>query len=232
MRTPRWLVGSLMGAAVIAAAATLELAASDPVRQALPPMSPKWSKPEGKILFFDHFDDGGLAGWTPDREKVWSVRRGMLKAELPDGKQQRSFLYAGSDEWQNYAVELDVCAMRGVDKGVAVRVEGESGIGVDLRGPGYQDVLLHRREWPMGKARVHNGNAMWHHLRVEADGHRYRIWVNGALALDRTDSRKARPRGRIALAAYTGGAGECTVYYDNVAVVALEGSSAQATTSP
>jgi hypothetical protein len=44
------------------------------------------------------------------------------------------------------------------------------------------------------------------------------VWVNGALAIDRSDSRRARSNGRIALAAYTGGVGECTVYYDNVVV--------------
>jgi hypothetical protein len=175
----------------------------------------------GKVLFRDDFHDAKLARWRPDREGVWRVRAGMLKAELPDGKQERSFLHTGSETWTDYAVEVDVCAMRGVDKGVVVRVEGESGIGVDLRGPGYQDVVLNRREWPLGKARVQNANATWHRLRVEARGHRYRVWVNGELALDRLDRRKARGQGGIALAAYTGGVGECTVYYDNVVVTAL-----------
>jgi len=194
----------------------------DPARNAMPPPAPKWLRPSGHVLFSDDFSDRELKNWTADREGVWTVRSGMLKAELPDLKQEHSFLYAGSEEWTNYAVELDVCGMRGVDKGVAVRVEGESGIGVDLRGPGYQDVVLNRREWPMGKARVTNGNGVWHHIRIEARDHHYKVWVNGALAIDKVDSRKARPRGRIALAAYSGGVGECTVYYDNVVVTALE----------
>ncbi|HEY3214998.1 MAG TPA: DUF1080 domain-containing protein [Candidatus Eisenbacteria bacterium] len=196
-------------------------AVSDPVREAAPPGSPRPAHPAGTVLFADDFNAGDLKGWAMDRIGVWSVRRGSLRADLPDRKQQRSFLYAGSQEWTDYAVDLDVCMMRGVDKGVVVRVEGDAGIGVDLRGPGYQDVLLQRREWPLDKARVVNANGVWHHLRVEARGHRYRVWVNGALLLDRDDSRQARPRGRIALAAYTGGVGECTVYYDNVLVTAL-----------
>jgi hypothetical protein len=145
----------------------------------------------------------------------------MLRADLPDAKQERSFLYAGNPEWTDIAVDLDVCQMRGVDKGVAVRVEGESAIAVDLRGPGYQDVVLQRREWPMGRASVVNANGMWHHLRVEARGHLYRVFVNGDLVLERTDSRRARPKGRIALPAYTGGVGMCTVYYDNVIVTPI-----------
>jgi hypothetical protein len=115
-----------------------------------------------------------------------------------------------------------------VDKGVVVRVENESGIGVDLRGPGYQDVLLHRREWKMTSADVHNANGVWHHIKVEARGHRYRVWVDGTLLIDKEDARRSRPRGRIALAAYTGGVGQCTVYYDNVIVTELPTSTSGA----
>jgi len=45
--------------------------------------------------------------------------------------------------------------------------------------------------------------------------------VDDALLIDKEDPRKARPHGRIALAAYTGGTGQCTVYYDNVIVTSL-----------
>ena len=204
--------------------------AADVERDAPPPPSPKPLQPTDEVLFSDDFSKSALAGWKADREGVWTVRDGVLRADLPDGRQEHSFLYAGSAEWSDYAVDLDVCAMRGADKGLAVRVvQGLSGIGVDLRGPGYQDVILNRREWPMGKARALNANAVWHHLRVEARGHRYRIWVNGALALDKTDSKRSRDRGGIALAAYTGGVGECTVYYDNVLVTSLVGKTASET---
>ena len=201
----------------------------DPERTASPPPSPKPATPPGQVIFSDVFGDGRLEGWKSDKTGVWSVRRGVLRADLPDERQQRSFLYAGSDRWTNYAVDVDVCAMRGADKGVVVRVvEGETGIAVDLRGPGYQDVLLQRREWPLAKARVLNGNAQWHHLRIEAREHRYRVWVNGAVVIDKEDPRRARANGGIALAAYTGGVGECTLYFDNVVVTALGSASGAA----
>jgi hypothetical protein len=177
--------------------------------------------PHANALFVDDFKDGKLDGWTPDQPGMWSVRYGMLKADLPDGRQVRSFVYAGSETWTNYVVDLDVCGIRGVDKGVVVRVAENKGIGVDLRGPGYEDVVVYRREWPMGHASVLNPNGVWHHLRVEARGNRYRVWVNGVLTIDREDSRNACPAGRIALPGYTGGAGECTVYYTNVVVTPL-----------
>jgi len=195
--------------------------ASDPIRNTLPPPPPP-HQPHPDALFSDDFKSGKLDGWTPDQPGVWSIRHGVLRADLPDGRQLRSLLYAGSESWTDYAVDIDVCGIRGVDKGVAVRVTEKQGIGVDLRGPGYQDVVMYRKEWPMGRASAVNANGAWHHLRIEARGKRYRVWVNGMLVIDREDPKNACPNGRIALPAYTGGAGQCTLYYDNVVVTALK----------
>ena len=208
---------------VVAAAATLGLPArvGDPTRDALPPPGrPLLAAPVGS-LFSDFFADTSLTGWRADRAGVWSVRRGLLRADLADARQTYSFLYAGSEQWQNYALDFDVCGMRGVDKGAVVRVVGEEGVGVDLRGPGYHDVLLHRGWVPLGKVRVSNANGVWHHVRIEARAERYLVFVDDSLLIDRRDGRNHHPRGRIALAAYTGGVGECTVYYDNVVVTRL-----------
>ena len=194
---------------------------ADPARDPLPQTQPHMTRPRGPVLFRDDFSDTTLSAWTRDRAGVWSVRHGLLRAELPNARQQHSFLYAGSEEWRDYAVDLDMCMIRGVDKGVAVRVQGDDGIGVDLRGPGYQDVIIQHREWPMGKARATNANTVWQHLRVEVVGNRYRVFVNGDLVLEATDKKHHRMNGRIALSAYTGGSGECLVYYDHVVVTAL-----------
>jgi hypothetical protein len=184
-----------------------------------PPRSPRFEKP-GDALLADHFSKDGLSGWKPDMEGVWQVRGGVLMARLPDKKQQRSFLRAGDASWTDYAVDLDVCMTRGVDKGVVVRVKDDEGVGVDLRGPGYDDVLVHRGMARLGKASVRNANGKWHHIRVEARGPRYRVFVNGKRVLEAEDADRAS--GGIALAAYTGGSAKCTVYYDNVAVTKLE----------
>jgi len=224
------------GIALAALAAVLALgvlptpstALHDPTRDLIPSPAPKPSKPVGEVLFADDFSDGRLDRWSPSRPDAWTVRKGMLRADLPNKKQEYGFLYAGSIEWTDIALEVDVCGIRGVDKGLAVRIEEDNGIGVDLRGPGYHDVLLHRGHWPLGKARVVNANGVWHRIRVEAIGHRYRVFVNGELLLDKVDGRDSRPRGRIALAAYTGGVGECTMWYDNVRVEALSSAATSA----
>jgi len=196
--------------------------ASDPARSASPPPMSRGERPPGRVLFEDDFARGDLRQWAPDREGVWSVWRGMLRADLPDQKQQRSLAWFGDSTWTDVAVDLDVCQMRGVDKGVVVRADDGSGIGIDLRSGGYQDVVMYRREWPMGKARVTNPNGVWHHLRVEMRGRSIRVHVNGELVLEREGPRDARSRGRMALPAYTGGVGQCTIYYDNVVVTALQ----------
>lgn len=194
---------------------------SDSARFALPPLPPLPVPGHASkdTLFTDDFS-GGMSRWTPDQPGVWSVRSGMLRADLPDEKQQRSLIYAGDESWSDYALDFDVCAMRGVDKGGVIRVQGETGVGVDLRGGQYQDVVMYLREWPMGKATATNATTTWSHLRIEAKGPRYRVFVNGEKRLDRADIR--RGQGRIALAAYTGGIGQCTVWYDNVRVTALK----------
>lgn len=196
--------------------------AHDPTRSASPPPMSRSERPAGRVLFEDDFARGDLSRWSPDRDGVWSAWRGMLRADLPDVKQQRSLAWFGDTTWTDVAVDLDVCQMRGVDKGVVVRAEDGSGIGIDLRSGGYQDLVMYRREWPMGKARVTNPNGVWHHLRVELRGRAIRVVVNGERVLEREAPRDGRSRGRMALPAYTGGVGECTIYYDNVVVTALE----------
>jgi len=187
-----------------------------------PPPGPRPRPLDGRVLLASDFrSSASLDGWIPDRAGVWVVAHGALRAELPDKRQVRSLIYAGSEEWKEYAVDLDLCQTRGVDKGLAVRVRHGRGVAIDLRGPGYHDVLLHRQESQLGRASVHNDNGIWHHLRVEALGGRYRVMVDGKLVLDKGDPRHSGSAGRIALAAYSGGDGHCTVYYDNVVVTAL-----------
>jgi hypothetical protein len=89
---------------------------------------------------------------------------------------------------------------------------------------------MYQGSWPLGRATTTNANGTWNHIRVEARGRRYRVFVNGEQRLDKNDGRaesrgdphSAKQFGRIALPAYTGGVGQCTVYYDNVVVTALK----------
>jgi hypothetical protein len=174
------------------------------------------------ILFEDHFDGKGSGGWRFDRPGVWRVSGGRFRAELPPQRQLRSFAYVGDVSWRDYSVDFDVCGVRGVDKGIAVRVEGKRGVGIDLRGGRYGDLLMYEGFDSWGKEPVANVDGEWIHMRVEVRGAQYRVWVRGRLVLDYTDPDQRRPHGGIALAAYTGGTGACLVLYDNVVVRALD----------
>jgi Domain of Unknown Function (DUF1080) len=223
--TPRLRFGLVIAAFVVAAAGWFLLAGKGRSKDASAagsavPKSPRFEKPRD-ALWTDDFSKSDLSGWKPDKEGVWTVKDGVLRARLPDEKQQKSFLHAGDPDWTDYAVDLDVCMTRGVDKGVAVRVQGDDGIGIDLRGPGYDDLVVHRGMSQLGKSSIRNPNGQWHHIRVEVQGTRYRVFVNRKQMIEVEDND--RKRGGIALAAYTGGSAKCTVYYDNVAVTRLDG---------
>lgn len=198
-------------------AAQLPARPEDPASAIPPP--PRATAPSGTVLFSDDFRT--LEAWQPDRDSVWSVTGGVLRGSPPDGKQERSLLTTGAEDWQDYAVDVDVCQTRGVDKGLAVCVRGGRGVAVDLRGGEYQDLLLYRHDVPLGSAKVANADRAWHHLRVETRGPRYTVRVNGVRVLERRDPLRAMRSGRIALAAYNGGRGECTVFYANLVVTRL-----------
>lgn len=206
----------------LAAALAVADSAPDPGRDPAPPPPPKLVS-RTNAMFVDSFAEGSLKGWTTDDASVWSIREGILRAELPNQKHAHSFLYAGDSTWVDYAVDLDVCGMRGVDKGCAVRVmPGKKGLGLDLRGPGYDDLKLYVNQFPVGTAKVASVNGSWHHMRVEIRGRgKCRVAIDGRFVLEH-ELRPAPPRrGGIALSAYSGGAGQCTVYYANVVVTAL-----------
>jgi hypothetical protein len=196
------------------------LAASDGSRGVPPPPSPSFAPPAHGVLFADDFSHD-LSAWRADMPGVWSIRRRVLRADLPDKKQVRSLLWAGDSTWTDYALDFDCCMVRGVDKGAVVRGRGALGVGVDLRGGTYQDVVAYVRDWPVGKGAAVNANAVWNHVQIEVVGDRLRVSVNGDLKIDHRQTRAHQ--GRIALAAYTGGAGQCTVYYDNVVVTTRAG---------
>ena len=223
-RPPGVATGGAGGRGLAAALAALALVFVVPTdspgaRKADAPLSPA-----GRVLFQDDFDSGAPSpAWAFDDEGEWRVTDGKLRITMPNGKQRRSFAYAGSDLWRDYCLDLDLCGLSGVDKGVAVRVEEDrQGVGIDLRGPGYDDLVVYRGWQNWARGGVKNPNGAWHHVRIYLHGNRYRVYLDQKLVVDYTDVDDSRPRGRIALAAYTGGVGECEILYDNVVVRALK----------
>src|SRR6185503_10016750 len=94
-----WIAIAMSSLLVLTAVLTIAVnAAPDPVRNSAPPAPPKLVRPAHAMLV-DDFTDGTLQRWTADDPSAWSVRDGILCAELPDAKQRHSFLYAGDSSW-------------------------------------------------------------------------------------------------------------------------------------
>src|SRR5205823_110325 len=109
-----------LGIALLLAAPLVCGGAVDSLRSMRPPPPPRFALPAGHVLFSDDFTHG-LDAWRADRPGAWTAVHGMVKAELPDQRQLRSLLWAGDSTWTDYALDFDVCSLRGVDKGAVVR---------------------------------------------------------------------------------------------------------------
>jgi hypothetical protein len=183
-----------------------------------------------EVLFAADFERGATTGLVFDRDGVWSVVDGRLRAALPERKQLRSLATLAVPVAGDYAVDVDVHGVRGVDKGLVVGLDEGKGIGVDLRSGRYEDLLVYRGFSQLGRTPAPNRNGRWYRLRVEVSDTRMRVFVDKALKLDVAHPGDAA-RGRIALAAYTGGVGECVILFDNIVVTRLsrDGGSASGT---
>src|SRR5262249_54847987 len=190
-------------------------------RDAAPPPSPEFKRP-ANALFADDFSDSTLRAWRPARlATLWAVRGGVRRGGLPDVKQGHSILFVGDSAWPDYPVDVHRVGLRGADKGIGVRVRGKSGLGVDLRGSTYQDVVLYAGKYPVGSGKAENADGTWNHLRIEIRGSSCRVSVGDHVAYDKHPHFKPPRRGGIALAAYAGGLAQCTLYHHNVLVTPL-----------
>ncbi len=181
--------------------------------------------PGARVLFQESFDAAAASSrprspdWSMDHPEWWTIAGGRLRARLPDEKQQRSLATFGNPDWHDVALDVDVCGVRGVDKGVVLEKQGDDGLGVDLRGDRYGDVLVYRGSRKLARKKFPNRNGRWYHLRVELAGDRVRVFVDGRQVADAKDEKPTR--GPMALAAYTGGAAACELQFDNVRVTSL-----------
>src|SRR5262245_43715629 len=62
--------------------------------------------PSRSVLFADDFRS--LSRWRIDGPRVWTIRNGYANAEMPNEKQEKSFLFAGSPAWRDYSVSVRV----------------------------------------------------------------------------------------------------------------------------
>ena len=78
--------------------------AQGPESDDAPPPTPRLEPADGTVLLSSDFREAtSLAGWSPDRDGIWSLARGALRGKLPDRKQARSINDNGI--WHHLRVE-------------------------------------------------------------------------------------------------------------------------------
>jgi hypothetical protein len=169
------------------------------------------------------FDGKTLAGWEGD-PKWWRVQDGAITGGSTTEKVPRNFFLATTKSYQNFDLQLKL-KLTGVpntgmiNSGVQIRSmrvpnnTEMSGYQVDA-GEGWwgklydesrrNKVIAEAANLAAVNAAVKPGD--WNEVRIRAEGPRIRSWVNGAPALDYTESEtNIAQDGHIAIQIHSGG---------------------------
>jgi hypothetical protein len=168
----------------------------------------------GKLLFFDSFEDGDTQGW-----EFWNTQGLTLKESWPVIQEDSRYVMqsieqqwanAGTSNWDDYTLQARVNFIEeGVHINFRICNEGRYFFGF------YKDFLILHKEIEHEVTTLqqswqpHNLN-QWHDLRVEVEGSNIRVYVDGVLEIDYTDSEPLL-NGNIA---FESGAGRVQV--DNI----------------
>ncbi|QNN24399.1 DUF1080 domain-containing protein [Planctomycetales bacterium ZRK34] len=148
------------------------------------------------------FNGKDLTGWKVPKDNIWwTVDDGMLISQN-DPKKKGSTLWT-EKTYKDFVVECEFRFKGSIDSGVFLRTSkqqvqiGDSGSlkrdmtgSVYVPGKGYpKDAQGIKHLKPQGE---------WNHMRIEARGPEYRIWINGAHVLT-FHSDKAPAEGPIGL---------------------------------
>jgi uncharacterized repeat protein (TIGR01451 family)/fimbrial isopeptide formation D2 family protein len=180
----------------------------------------------GATLFNDHFNTGALIPpWSnPSGGSGWGITSGAARNNSNAGNRR---VYNGDTAWTDYSVSA-----------MLMSTDTAGDIGLIFRAQGLaNDQNYYRFRWNRNGAsgnyrleRVVNGAAAtlgatviggyetnrWYHVEVRAVGSRLQVFIDGALALERTDAQWAS--GRVGLYANNQNA----AYFDDVLVTRMD----------
>jgi len=175
-------------------------------------------------LWQDNFNDGDAAGWTPSGG-AWNVTNSTYQAAT--GASRRSL--AGNITWTDYSYSA-----------LAFTTDPDGGdLGLILRA--QDSTHYYRFRWTRNAAgtsgsylleRVDGGTVtalgatagsfyalnQWYHIEVRVEGNRFRVYIDGALALDRTDSTPIWTSGGVGFYADN----QSNVFFDDALVTRLD----------
>lgn len=182
------------------------------------------------------FDGKTFAGWEGNLNTVWRIEEQSLVAGSLDKKQEKNDFIATTAEYGDFDLTLE-WKLEGtegfINGGVQFRskripnhhemIGYQADIGAGFDGALYDEsrrrkVLARPSEEVLAKAKRPIGE--WNQYRVRAEGARIRLWLNGVLTVDYTESDENIERsGRIALQIH--GNGKVVVHYRNLKIEKL-----------
>jgi len=149
----------------------------------------------GKLLFFDDFEDGDTEGWDFGVRHGWSViqedNNYILQAVEQSGEQIHADII-GSYEWTDYTLEFKINFIRG--QGFMVNFRATPSLSqMYILEFSPRLVFLHKNPPPPNPAIVQSllyppllkG---WNDIKIAVEGDNIKVYVNGSLKIDYTDS--------------------------------------------
>ncbi len=188
--------------------------------------------PASAIDFMDGFEHGSLDAWRCDPCEDWSVTcdnaDGTALVIQPFAPSLHSILCVDDLEWVDFRLDVDLRGLIPTDKMVRFRVDEDTGefYYVNLRSAPVNDMWLSRYVPVDGSSTVlatvplTHDVGQWHHLSIQAEGGRFRVWFGSVMRIDATDSDPIA-QGGICLGGWTGAASRCAVQWDDVEVIDL-----------
>jgi hypothetical protein len=178
------------------------------------------------VEFFDDFEDGNLDGWECDTCEQWFVScansEGTAFVMLPDTPQLASRICIGELQWTDFILDVDVRGLIGGDKGIFFH---HTGVGTQDTyysvGMTMDTIFLTKRSDPSGQGSILAQaphpftNWVWHHVRIEVQGPRIAVWIDGDQYFDYVDPHPLLVGG-VCLEAYTGWGVASVTQWDNV----------------
>ena len=176
---------------------------------------------EVALPFEDNFENGLKPEWRV-LSGDWRITGGRLTS-LPNGRW--SYLLVGDLTWQNYAVEFDF------EKGAPLRIAVLTRV-QDLDNCVKFELELDDSYWKLRRGGqdlllVEGPGTYWHkpsnrrgHLKVEANGHFYRVYYDDELWLDITDDSFSS--GQVGLGMYCDDEYSNCHTFDNVRITELD----------
>ncbi|MFO1521888.1 MAG: DUF1080 domain-containing protein [Kiritimatiellia bacterium] len=173
------------------------------------------------------FDGKSFTGWAGDTNTTWRVADGALTAGALDRNQPDNQYLATTREFGNFDLQLQY-RLEGTEGFVNGGVQVRSAVPADPRnvigyqadlGMGHDGALYdeHRRNRFLARPdeKVRDDALLpgdWNLYRIRAEGPRVRIWLNGVLTVDYTETDDAIPRRGIIAVQIHGGAKSRVAY--------------------